>query len=657
MQENINIPDSNITANLSFRQLVLMNMQQLTNFPYIEKDFDALTDYELLCLVVKYLNDVITNQNKQNDSITSMYNAFLSLQTYVNNTKDTLETAFNNLDDYVRNYFDNLDVQEEINNKLDQMLEDGVLEQIIEQFIQSTALWCFDTVADMKQATNLIDGSYAKTLGYYSVNDGGGATYKITNTASVSDYQETLNSGLYATLIAEDSCNVKQFGAYGDNTHDDTTSFTNAISFIKNHNLGELIIPNGTYYITDEIEIEELNNLTINCYGTINRESESSAKSFLYLLSCNNIEIKGINLTTTRDKTESAPSGHTRVSNLGSNITAIFFEKCFNCSLLDSVFTNTATDIKSTGDETLRSNNILIDNIYSTNSSMPIYLSFTEKLSINNSYFKPAINMGLGDHIVYMAAHNDKCYINNCHFEAPDNVYGSLIHMFQSNYPDDRSADPIYMEVNNSDIIADIGIHNYGKQMDINNCNLRNIETHDNPYYILPSHNSITTLNNCNINIENGIAEVAKDSTVNIFNSVVNIKKEMVISNESPYSARINIIGNIIYVNKNTDIYYSGSVAVGEVHIKNNLIINNMDTNSDCLVSARSTTLLVYVTDNTIKCIGTGKYSYLSYNPDVISLNTFIYNNILYNVNKLFPDPYTVQNIQHNNYINDVLQS
>ena len=30
----------------SFKQLVLLNMQQLTNFPYIEKDFDAITDYQ-----------------------------------------------------------------------------------------------------------------------------------------------------------------------------------------------------------------------------------------------------------------------------------------------------------------------------------------------------------------------------------------------------------------------------------------------------------------------------------------------------------------------------------------------------------------------------------------------------------------------------------
>ena len=259
MQGNINIPDSTITTNLSFRQLVLMNMQQLTNFPYIEKDFDALTDYELLCLVVKYLNDVIANQNEQNDSITRMYESFLALQTYVNNTKDTLEDAFNNLDDYVRNYFDNLDVQEEINNKLDQMLEDGVLGQIIEQFLQSTAVWCFDNVNDMKVATNLVNGSYAKTLGYYSVNDGGGATYKITSTESQTEYQEELNSGLYATLIIENEIIPLQLGAKGNGTNDDTSKLQLAVT---NFNIINGL--NKTYLISDVLTLKD--NIEIkNC--------------------------------------------------------------------------------------------------------------------------------------------------------------------------------------------------------------------------------------------------------------------------------------------------------------------------------------------------------------------------------------------------------
>ena len=100
---------------MNFKQLVLMNLQALTNFPYIEKDFDAVTDYELLCLVVDHLNEVIKNSNEQNTVIQNLYNAFVALK------------------DYVDNYFENLDIQEEVDNKLDEMVKDGTFNEIINQ--------------------------------------------------------------------------------------------------------------------------------------------------------------------------------------------------------------------------------------------------------------------------------------------------------------------------------------------------------------------------------------------------------------------------------------------------------------------------------------------------------------------------------------------
>ena len=89
----------------------------LQNFPFIEQDFDALTDYQLLCKVVEYLNKVIEHQNALDDNYTE------------------LVTMYNNLVDFVNNYFDNLDVQEEINNKLDQMAQDGSLTALIKSYI------------------------------------------------------------------------------------------------------------------------------------------------------------------------------------------------------------------------------------------------------------------------------------------------------------------------------------------------------------------------------------------------------------------------------------------------------------------------------------------------------------------------------------------
>ena len=319
MQGNVNIPDSTITSALTFRQLVLMNMQQLTNFPYIEKDFDALTDYELLCLVVKFLNDVIANQNEQNDSITNMYNAFLALQTYVNNTKDTLEDAFNNLDDYVRNYFDNLDVQDEINNKLEQMLQDGELDSIIEQFLQSNATWSYDTVADMKLATNLINGSVCKTLGFYSINDGGSSTYLIRtktvdDTPNEYDLISLYNQNLVAEYIEDKVVNIKQLGYINTMSTSDQTSFLNYVfETYKN-----ILIKDETLTINDNLDLES--NQTIKMENAkIHNTSTENQKYIFNIVEKSNIDISGINSELYFDKPSTAQQACLRISN-GTNI-------------------------------------------------------------------------------------------------------------------------------------------------------------------------------------------------------------------------------------------------------------------------------------------------------------------------------------------------
>ena len=56
----------------------------LTNFPFIEADFDAITDYQLLCKVVEYLNEVRENVNTDTSNVEALYQAFLSLQNEVN---------------------------------------------------------------------------------------------------------------------------------------------------------------------------------------------------------------------------------------------------------------------------------------------------------------------------------------------------------------------------------------------------------------------------------------------------------------------------------------------------------------------------------------------------------------------------------------------
>ena len=71
---------------------------------------ESMSYYECLTYLVKYLtNDVIPAVN--------------------NNTE-----AIKELQDYVVHYFDNLDVQEEINNKLNEMAEDGTFDEICNRY-------------------------------------------------------------------------------------------------------------------------------------------------------------------------------------------------------------------------------------------------------------------------------------------------------------------------------------------------------------------------------------------------------------------------------------------------------------------------------------------------------------------------------------------
>lgn len=78
---------------------------------------DSLSYYELLCKVVDYLNNTIADVNTLGTDVDNLNKAFIKLQ------------------DYVNNYFSTLDVQEEINNKLDEMVENGTFDKLLSKII------------------------------------------------------------------------------------------------------------------------------------------------------------------------------------------------------------------------------------------------------------------------------------------------------------------------------------------------------------------------------------------------------------------------------------------------------------------------------------------------------------------------------------------
>lgn len=87
---------------------------------------DSLSYYEALCALNRFIQKNLVEVINNNASVT---------QEYIDLT--------NELKEYMEDYFENLDVQEEINNKLDQMAEDGTLGHIIGEYISNTCEYIF----------------------------------------------------------------------------------------------------------------------------------------------------------------------------------------------------------------------------------------------------------------------------------------------------------------------------------------------------------------------------------------------------------------------------------------------------------------------------------------------------------------------------------
>ena len=138
---------------------------------------DSLTYQELLYKLIAKINEVVESQNQTNENFDELYALFVQLK------------------DYVDNYFKNLDVQEEINNKLDEMAKDGTLDKIINEQI-------------FGELNDRID----------KLEKSGGVVVS-----------------------------VKKWGAVGDGSTDDTTAFITCFNEITENNV--LYIPHGIYVI------------------------------------------------------------------------------------------------------------------------------------------------------------------------------------------------------------------------------------------------------------------------------------------------------------------------------------------------------------------------------------------------------------------------
>lgn len=139
----------------------------------------------------------------------------------------------------------------------------------------------FNSVEEMKASNTLKAGALAKTLGFYTAGDGGGADYVIVDDIGEDEASIiALQKGLYAKLLVQDCVNVKQFGAKGDGVSDDTEALQKAFDFVKNYSIRmktgyedvnsegvvsiSIIIPKGFYYITSTLTAYIIGSIKAN---------------------------------------------------------------------------------------------------------------------------------------------------------------------------------------------------------------------------------------------------------------------------------------------------------------------------------------------------------------------------------------------------------
>lgn len=207
---------------------------------------ESLSYYEQLCLILKYIKTVITPTLNEHT-----------------NTINELQDKITKLQDYIDNYFNsdefNNKITTGIDTKLNEMLENGELESIIETYLKLNVMLCFDNITLMKTSTTLENGSYVKTYGYTELNDKKGAFYKV-RTKEDSDIIDDVNiialqNNLVAILILSD----------------DTTDITNRLDSLESslNNTNEKVTTLETGLETTNNNVNTINNkLTFNRIAT-----------------------------------------------------------------------------------------------------------------------------------------------------------------------------------------------------------------------------------------------------------------------------------------------------------------------------------------------------------------------------------------------------
>ena len=122
-----------------------------------------------------------------------------------------------------------------------------------------------------KVVSALSTGAASVVGGYYTLGDGGGGLFFYDATATDADNGGTIiepNSGVGRWFRpATETYNVREFGALGDGSHNDTSAIQAAVDVVSVNNRGSVYIPSGKYKISATIELTATPDANIAIFG------------------------------------------------------------------------------------------------------------------------------------------------------------------------------------------------------------------------------------------------------------------------------------------------------------------------------------------------------------------------------------------------------
>ena len=238
------------------------DMQVMANFVFTDLvPEDYITPFndtvdQLLAACKKFKDDTAADEAKFKQELEDAYAKFQKdTNTQLNNFKDATDEDLANFkkanaDDiakFKQQYADAVKAkQAELQNKVDSYTDklDTLLKDLNQQGIDTTTLLT-TLQANIKALDDKIklDGLFTKD--------------------EAEKFEQEVNNGLnelkknVSTYLIPQGLNVKNFGAVGDGTTDDTGAFRSAIEAARSQVNHHIYIPEGTYLVTDELVLPD----------------------------------------------------------------------------------------------------------------------------------------------------------------------------------------------------------------------------------------------------------------------------------------------------------------------------------------------------------------------------------------------------------------